>query len=360
MILQANEKPAPNPIRTLIVDDAPLMRKAIQKILGGNGLIEVVGTASNGRECLNKIADYEPDVITLDIDMPIMNGISAVKNIMVRHQLPIIIISSLVHDGYFAFEALRLGVMDFVPKPSRIGDMNWDYEEELVRQRVLTAACMQVHRMRRVRLKHKQQAVRFGKEKRPKSAVVMGTNIAGPNTIMHLVTQLPADFDGVIVALQEIHPKILVPFCSHFNEISPLEVIPVVSESVLMPGRVYIGSTFTGCAVEKCGKGALQVRPTESAAYPIDQLFESAADVFHKRLCGVLLTGIGTDGAAGIHQIKKKGGLTIAQEQSCSPYPNLVENALAKETVDAVLSTKAIATRLQSWIANGSRKADVG
>lgn len=357
MILQANERTASTPIRTLIVDDAPLMRKAIQGILSENGLIEIVGTASNGQECLNKIDEYKPDVITLDIDMPVMNGISTVKNIMVRHQIPIIIISSLVQDGYFAFEALRLGVVDFVPKPSKIGDMNWLYEEELVRQRVLTAACMQVHRMRRVRLIRKPQGGRPASGKKPKSAVVIGTNLAGPNTIMHLVTQLPADYDGVIIALQEIHPKILVPFCSHFNGISPLEVVPIVSARPLLPGKVYIGSTFTGYSVEKRGKGSgtLEVRPTENAMFPIDQLFGSAADHFPKRICGVLLTGIGTDGAEGMHAIKKKGGLTIAQEQSCCPYPSLVENLLAKEIVDAVLSTKGIASRLKSWIANGGR-----
>jgi two-component system chemotaxis response regulator CheB len=357
MILPADERPVSAPIRTLIVDDAPLMRKAIQKILGKNDLIEIVGTASNGQECLNKISESKPDVVTLDIDMPVMNGISAVKNIMVRHQIPIIIISSLIQDGYFAFEALRLGVMDFVPKPSRIGEMNWAYEEELVRQRVLTAACMQVRRMRRVRLKRNPQAVRPTPENRPASAVVIGTNLAGPNTIMRLVTQLPADFDGVIIALQEIHPKILVPFCSHFNAISPLEVVPIVSACSLLPGKVYIGSTFTGYSVESSGNGSgsLEVRSTENAIFPIDQLFGSAATHFQKHTCGVLLTGIGTDGAEGMHAIKKEGGLTIVQEQSCSPYPSLVENMLAKETVDAILSTKGIAARLQSWIANGGR-----
>jgi two-component system, chemotaxis family, protein-glutamate methylesterase/glutaminase len=357
MILPVEERPVSAPIRTLIVDDAPLMRKAIQKILGQNSQIEIVGTASNGQECLNKIAERQPDVITLDIDMPVMNGISAVKNIMVRYQIPIIIISSLVQDGYFAFEALRLGVMDFVPKPSKVGDMNWAYEEELIRQRVLTAACMQVHRMRRVRFKRNNQASRPVPEIRPTSAVVMGTNLAGPNTIMHLITKLPADFDGVIIALQEIHPKILVPFCSHFNDISPLEVVPIVEACPLLPGKVYIGSTFTGYSVETSedGSGALEVRATENAIFPIDQLFMSAAAHFQSHTCGVLLTGIGTDGADGIHEIKKEGGLTIAQEQSCCPYPNLVENLLATGTVDAVLSTRAIAARLQSWIANGGR-----
>lgn len=356
MIVQGNERMVSTPIRTLIVDDAPLMRKAIQKILGENSHIEIVGTASNGQECLNRIDSFKPDVITLDIDMPVMNGISAVKNIMVRHQIPIVIISSLIQDGYFAFEALRLGVMDFVPKPSKIGDMKWADEEELVRQRVLAAACMQVHRMRRVRIERRPRAIGHTPGDRPDSAIVIGTNLAGPNTIMQLVTKLPADCNCAIIALQEIHPRILAPFCLHFNDISPLEVVPVESATPLLPGRVYIGSTLAGYALENRGNGSgpLEIRPTGNTRFPIDQLFGSAAAHFQNRVCGVLLTGIGTDGAEGMHEIKRHGGLTIAQEQSCCPYPNMVENVLAKETVDAVLSTRAIAPRLQTWIATGS------
>ncbi|MHC1729235.1 MAG: chemotaxis protein CheB [Syntrophobacteraceae bacterium] len=357
MMLPAS-KPAPAPIKTLIVDDAPLMRKAIQKILGQNDMIEVVGTAANGRECLNRIAEYRPDVVTLDIDMPVMNGISAVKNIMVRYQIPIVIISSLVQDGYFAFEALRLGVMDFVPKPSRIKEMDWEHEEELVRQRVVTAAGMRVNRMRRVRFVRKPRSLRMVPEIRPIAAVVIGTTLAGPNAIMRLVTELPDDFDGVILALQEIHPRILVPFCSHFNEISPLEVVPVTSSSCpLLPGRVYLGSTLSGLSVEHArdGSGELEVRCTENPRFPINQLFESAARHFHLHTCGVLLTGVGTDGAEGMMEIKKQGGLTIAQEQAFCPYPNLVENVLEKGGVDALLSTKGIAGRLKAWIANGNR-----
>ena len=356
MMLSAERAPSAR-IKTLIVDDAPLMRKAIQNILSQNEMIEVVGSASNGQECLGKIEKYKPDVITLDIDMPVMNGISAVKHIMIRHQLPIVIISSLVQDGYFAFEALRLGVTDFVPKPSKVSQGYGVHEEELVRKRVVTAAGMQVHRMRRVRLKHAQRPAQSRKGAHPSGAVVMGTTLAGPNTIMRLIAQLPNDFDGVIIALQEIHPQILVPFCSHFSELSPLEVIPVTSSCRLEPGKVYIGTTFKGLLVENAGgkSGGLQVRARENGKFPIDQLFQTSVRHFGEKTCGVLLTGIGTDGAVGMQEIKQHGGLTIAQEQSTCPYPNLVENAIEHGSVDAVLSTKGIAERLKAWISEGGR-----
>jgi len=327
------------------------MRKAVQNILSDSDMIEVVGTASNGQECLSRIAEQRPDVITLDIDMPVMNGISAVKNIMVRYQIPIVIISSLVQDGYFAFEALRLGVMDFIPKPSKVGVMNWADEEELIRKRVLTAAGMQVHHMRRVRCGHKHGPVNPNPQTRPVGAVVMGTTLAGPNTIMHLVTALPPNFNSVIIALQEIHPRILAPFCSYFSQISPMEVVPVTSACPLLPGKVYIGSTFSALNVEesKDGLSELEVRTTPNGKFPIDRLFTSAAQHFGQRTCGVLLTGIGTDGADGMGKIKAGGGLTIAQEKSYCPYPNLVENVIEKGIVDAILSTHGIVNRLKSW-----------
>jgi len=351
MIIAADSNITHGPVRTLVVDDSPLMRNAIQSMLGKSDSIEVVGTASNGLECLQKIRDHRPDVITLDIDMPLMNGISAIKNIMVRHQIPILIISSLVQDGYFSFEALRLGVMDFFPKPAQTKQMNALIEEEFLRNRVLTAAGMQVHSMRRVRLKRKARSLKLNPRTRPKSAVVMGTTLAGPNTIMHIVSDLPEDYGGVIIAVQEIHPRILVPFCSYFNEISPLEVVPVTSSQPLLPGKIYIGSTFGGVAVEEAGNGsdALKIFPADSPHMPIDKLFKSTVRQFRQNTCGVLLTGIGVDGVDGMAEIKAHGGLTIAQEKSCCPYPNLIENVIERGTVDLILSTRGIVDRIKSW-----------
>ncbi len=338
-------------VKTLVVDDAPMMRKVIQQILTKDDEIEVIGTAANGQECLEKILELQPDVVTLDIDMPVMNGLTAIKNIMVRYQIPIVIISSLVQDGYFAFEALRLGVMDFVPKPSRVGTESWADEEELVRMRVRLAASMQVNRMRRVRRRKKVVAPGAPYATVPRAVAVMGTTLAGPNTIMHIVTQLPPDFPGTIIALQEIHPRILIPFCACFNDISPLEVIPVTGPCPLQPGKVYIASTVKGLRVERLGdQGEFSLDVTDPVPMPIDQLFSAAAENFGQNTCGVLLTGVGIDGADGLGQIKAGGGLTIAQEQECCVYPNLVENALRRDVVDVVMTNHGIADRLESWI----------
>lgn len=340
----------PRPIKTLIVDDAPIMRKAIQQIVGKSDQIEVIGTAANGQECLHKIDELQPDVITLDIDMPVMNGITAVKNIMVRHQKPVVIISSLVRDGYFAFEALRLGVVDFIPKPSRTSGDEWESEENLVRLRVLLASGMQVTRMRRVR-RHKLGQSHFNSNRTaPTAAVLMGTNLAGPNAIMHIITTLPRDFAGAVIAVQEIHPRILGPFCSYFNMISPLEVHPVADGCQLLAGRVYVGSTFTGIHVTRASGGGYVLRVSDSTSSPIDTLFESTARQFMENTCGVLMTGVGSDGAAGLRSIRMRGGLTIGQKQECCAYPNLVQHAADENVLDKVLPRRGIASQLQQWL----------
>lgn len=345
-------------IRTLIVDDAPLMRRAIEQILRGQDNIEIVGTATNGRECLEKIPSLKPDVITLDIDMPVMNGITTVKNIMVRHQVPIVIISSLVQDGYFAFESLRLGVVDFVPKPSRVEGIGWGDEEALVKMRVKVASGMRVHRMRRVRgTRRVERPIRLNGGHCP--VVVIGTNLAGPNTIMHIVTQLPPNFPAAIVAIQEIHPRVLVPFCSYFNNISPLEVVPINGPTPLIPGRIHIGSTCSGVTIEHQSGASVPaaVKSTEHSRNPIDALFQSAAHHLGKNACGVLLTGIGTDGAQGMRDIRRYRGLTLAQAQECCVYPNLVEHAIERNVVDLVMSNTGIAERLKVWALRSAETA---
>jgi two-component system chemotaxis response regulator CheB len=347
---QMHDCPPNGQVRVLIVDDAPIMRRAIQEILHDKDGIEVIGTATNGRECLEKIGQLRPDVITLDIDMPVMNGITTVKNIMIRHQIPVVMISSLVEDGYFAFEALRLGVVDFIPKPTRLNGGNWKQDEELLTLRVRIASGMQVHRMRRVRKSKNRRARGIDYELRPSTVTVVGTTLAGPNSIMHMVSHLPRNFDGAIVALQEIHPRVLKPFCQYFNEISPVEVVPLTEDMPLHTGKVYMGSTLVGARIGNSQPdGGYLLRVEESVDFPINQLFKSAADHFGRLSCGILLTGLGVDGTQGMKAIKESGGLTLGQVQECSVYPNLVQNAVDSNVVDALLSNHGIAKRIVTW-----------
>jgi two-component system chemotaxis response regulator CheB len=279
---------------------------------------------------------------------------------MVRHQIPVVMVSSMIQDGYFAFESLRLGVVDFIPKPSRVSQNEWGEQEELLRQRVLMGAGMKVHRMRRVRRRVKTPRTKeISHPRLAKGLVLMGTTLAGPNSAMRIVSNLPSNFPVSTVVLQEIHPVILEPFASYFNEISPLEVVPVVDTRRLHAGRVYIASTFNGLVVEEDSQrpGEFLLRVTESVEHPIDRLFESAAEHFKNKTCAVLLTGTGADGSDGLQRIRETGGLTVGQEQNCSVYPNLVEHAVRRNVVDALVPDSFLPMLLRSWVESGTQRA---
>lgn len=345
-------------VRVLVVDDAPLMRKAISRILNDREDIFVVGTAANGLECLKMVEELRPDVVTLDIDMPVMNGLTALKNIMVRHQVPTVIVSSMVEDGYFAFEALRLGVMDFVPKPTSAAGTNWESQEELLCRRIRMASGMRINRMRRVRKRYPPAAKgpsvppELRAQLAPSSLVVMGTTLAGPNSIMHALSELSSGCAGAVVALQEIHPKILAPFCEHFNAVSPIEIVPVIATRPLVSGKVYMCSTFSEVLItpSPSDKSGFVLSAGKESQNPIDRLFQSAASTFGSRVCAVILTGIGRDGALGMKDVRDAGGRTLAQEQDCCVYPNLVENAVRAGSVETILPLDRIPSELRAWM----------
>ncbi len=166
---------------------------------------------------------------------------------------------------------------------------------------------------------------------------------------MRILSQFDGDFPGVIIGIQEIHPTILAPFCSCFDRVTSMEVRPVTGPCVLEAGRVYLASTQTGLSIERSEAGHLEIRPTGSTTTPIDQLFSSAARVFGPNTCGILLSGLGVDGADGMRQIKDRGGITIAQDLDYCAFPSLTENALQQGVVDMVLSGSGMALYLESW-----------
>jgi two-component system chemotaxis response regulator CheB len=340
-----------SPIKILVVDDASLMRRVIQQILDTAPGMQVVGTATNGRDCLEKIPELMPDVITLDIDMPIMNGITTIKNIMVRHQIPTVIISSMIQDGYFAFEALRLGVVDFVPKPSGSSGKDLHTQEDLIRKRVSAASAMKVQCVRRVRRRPTTAAPPAFDGSPPSSVVVVGSTLSGPNTIMHIVSRLKPGFPGSIICLQEIHPVILAPFCTSFGRITSMEVVPVLDNCALRPGVVYMAPVTNGIRLlsSPANSGEVFLSPCEPDDSPIDQLFESAARYFGESTCGILLSGIGTNGAEGLRKIKNRGGLTIVKRQEACIYPCMVKHAIDLGVVDLVLPDSEMIRPLEDW-----------
>lgn len=338
-----------NKIKVLIVDDASFMVKALRDILDSDHDIEVVGSARNGKDAVEKIKKLHPDVITLDVDMPVMDGIQAIRHIMIECPVPIVMLSSLFAHGDITFEALRLGVVDFLPKPS--GAISTDIHTqraELV-ERVKLAASIKLHNVQRVRIKRFDTREDLTSRYQYQSLdylITIGTTLGGPGSIIRLLSSLPHDVPAAIIATQDIEPKILPEFVNEFDQHSSWKIEVGTRPTVLQQGVCYICSTRLPMQVAMNTQGEPVLQPATVVAAPLNALFSSAAQVFEDHAIGVLMTGHGNDGREGFAAIQQHGGLTLAQETQTCVYPNLTQCAIESGVVDKVVAVSDLSAQL--------------
>ena len=332
------------PIKALIVDDALFMRKAIAEILETDPRLQIVGTARDGLDGLDKIKELKPDVITLDIDMPRMDGLAAIRHIMIESPVPVVVLSSLFSDGAVTFEALRLGVVDFVPKPSGAVSEDMEKSRRQIIDRVKIASSVNFENIRRVRLQPgmaKQNAI-TGDLNKPDYLIALGTSLSGPNTVIRLLTRLSPRLNAAVVVVQEIAPAILPAFIHKFDEHVPWHIRMAENRHALEPGVCYICSNENALRIDRDENDRPCMLLGDAVEDPLNLLFDSAAEIFGARTIGVMLTGVGVDGAEGFSQIKERGGITIAQDMQCCVYPNLTQNAIEMGTVTTIADERRL------------------
>jgi two-component system chemotaxis response regulator CheB len=342
---QKSDPPAENRIiKVLIVDDAAFMRKAISGMLEDDPQIEVVGTASNGQEGLEQIEKLRPDVITLDIDMPIMDGITSIRHIMIKSPVPVVVLSSLFSDGAITFDAMRLGVVDFIPKPSGAVSTDIDRSRKHLIDRIKLASEVNLGNIRRVRLprtKNGKSLEHYAYQ--PLDYILaLGTTLSGPNTIIRLLASLPPTLPAAVVVSLEMSPKVLSAFVERFDALVNWEICEAADGMPLKQGCCYISSSQNNVRVQTDPDGTISLCKAENDKEPLNQLFTSAAEVFQQNTIGILLTGIGTDGADGCAHIQKLSGVTMAQNTQTCVYPNLTDNAIKQGCVNSILDETAL------------------
>ena len=340
-----------NPIRVLVVDDSALMRKLIPQMLAGDDSIEVVGTAMDGTFCLKKIEDLKPGVLTLDLEMPGMNGIDTLKEIMRRHPVPVIVFSSFSTEGAtVTMKALGLGAFDFVPKPKDATAHMAETARELIAKIKAAAECKLKPRM--------LSAVPPRPEKLPASAgapskvVAIGVSTGGPQALEYVLSQLPADFPGAITVVQHMPEGFTDMFARRLDEVCPLRVKEAQSGDMLQAGRVLICPGSRHMRVKRLPLGdvvVLSEDPRVNGHRPsADVLLRSVAEEFRAQAIGVLMTGMGDDGAEGLGAIKKLGGMTLAQsEESCVVY-GMPKAAIERGYAVRVVGLDVLGATLQS------------
>ena len=340
-------------IKVLVVDDASFMVKAISEILNSDAEIKVVGSAKNGKLALEQIKLLNPDVITLDVDMPVMDGIRAVRHIMLECPVPIVMLSSLFSNGAISFEALRLGVVDFLPKPSGAISRDIHQAKQQIIERIKLAFSVNIQNVSRVKIQplSTQKKLEITSEyQHLDHLLLVGTTLGGPNTSIRLFSQLSPRLSAAAIVVQEISPKILPAFAKEFDKYSPWHIREAVDGALLEAGVCYIGSNDYTITIEMNNNNQFHLQLSDSKEKPLNQLFTSAAQAFTGHTIGVLLTGIGNDGSEGFSEIKKHSGITLAQQSETCVYPNLVECAKEQGVVDKIIDQTELVSEIESLI----------
>ena len=309
-------------VRVLVVDDSALMRKLIPQILESDSSIQVVGTAMDGNFGLKKIEELQPQVVTLDLEMPGMGGLEMLKEIVRRHRIPVIVVSSHSTQGAsVTLQALSLGAFDFVAKPHEVSARMPEIAQELI-VKIKAAAQSRGVRVQPVPETRRSQKVSPDTKKSPTRVVALGISTGGPQTLQYVLAQLPGDFPGTILVVQHMPEGFTEMFARRLDEICAIGVKEAQSGDLLLAGRVLICPGSRHLKVKRLPMGdvaLLSDEPRVNGHRPsVDVLFKSLAEEFGSKGIAVLMTGMGEDGAQGMGAVKAAGGMTIAQsEESC-------------------------------------------
>lgn len=333
-------------IRVLVVDDSAFMRNALTRNIERDGRFRVIDTAVDGREAVEKALRLKPDVVTLDVEMPVMNGLDALRAIVARTSIPVIMVSAVTEIGAKAtMEALEIGAVDFIPK-SKGADQ--------IHEKLFAAVTANLARPPRVvrplqrRAQPPRKLVEAAIHRESPKLIVIGSSTGGPQALEVLIGQLPANVPVPIVVAQHMPPQFTLALAKRLDACSALRVVEAAHGDLLIAGTVYIGPGGMHLRVTPT---SLKVEPDngESLYKPsVDVLAESAFAAFGKKVLGVMLTGMGNDGMKGFIKLHQAGAYNLVQDQaSCVVYgmPRAVADA---GSADEVLPLDKIGQRIRS------------
>jgi two-component system chemotaxis response regulator CheB len=342
-------------VRVLVVDDSALMRKLIPMILERDPDIEVVGTAMDGAFALKKIGELQPDVVTLDLEMPRMDGIETLRTIMRNAPLPVIVFSTHSREGaYSTFKALALGAIDFVAKPKDAAAGNLDPVAHALAEKIKVAkragGAKTLPRLEMDAPLPKKNRSRASLP--PNRIIAIGISTGGPIALQYVLSQIPGDFPASIVIVQHMPEGFTDMFARRLDECCALDVQEAKSGDLLVAGRVLICPGNRHMMVRRMPRGEMVVLsdgPTINGHRPsVDVLFHSVAQEFALTAVGILMTGMGDDGAEGLGAIKAAGGVTIAQSEDTCVVGGMPRAAITKGYATKVLPLDGMANYLIS------------
>jgi two-component system chemotaxis response regulator CheB len=354
-------------MRLLVVDDSALMRRCLRECFETETDIEL-RTARDGQDALEQVKSFDPDVVTLDINMPVMDGLTCLSHIMTELPRPVVMLSSLTDAGALAtFEALELGAVDYIPKPGGTVSLNLRAVfPDLIAKVRSAAEARGRRRPLSERLRHDRPRVEGHPVQRLPVArakaveasadlVLVGVSTGGPRTLEDLLTQLPVDFPAPVLVAQHMPARFTSVFAERLNERCDIAVQEVAGPTPLEAGRVYIARGDADVTL------SLRLSRLTALSTPIDPKFAWHPSVSRmvasamtvaapKRLIAVQLTGMGDDGAKEITELRRQGGRTIAEAEESAVIFGMPKEVISRGGATKVLPAHKIAQQLQGWI----------
>ncbi|HVF38319.1 MAG TPA: chemotaxis-specific protein-glutamate methyltransferase CheB [Gemmatimonadaceae bacterium] len=346
--------------RVLVVDDSAFMRRLITEMVESRPEFRVVGSARDGAEAVIKVRSLRPDIVTLDIQMPVLDGLGALSQIMKEMPRPVVMLSAAgsASDNSAAIRALELGAVEFVRKPS--GPVSIDLlvvRGELLRA---MAAASAVHLPKGVtsaphRMADSEHPAIFREAALARSLVVIAASTGGPRALSDVVSGLPASLEAAVMIVQHMPAEFLPTLANRLGQLTALPVSLAEHEQHVMAGRIYVAPGNRHMSVT-LAKGIPTIRveagPAVAGLRPsADPLFSSAAKVFRERVVGVVLTGMGRDGAEGLRAIRAGGGGAIVQDRASSIVYGMPRAALAAAGADRVVAPRLVASAAADLLA---------
>ncbi|RJQ45445.1 MAG: chemotaxis response regulator protein-glutamate methylesterase [Nitrospiraceae bacterium] len=332
-------------VKVLIVDDSAFMRNALTSMISADPEIQVIGVARDGIEAVEKVSQLKPDIVTLDVEMPRMNGIEALRQIMHNNPVPVLMVSSLTTEGAkVTLEALDIGAVDFIPK--NLSDLSINIvkiKEDLIEKiKKIGRKGLPVFRKTPSAKSLQIPKASIDAAHRRVHIVAIGSSTGGPKALQNIITKLPKDFPVPILIAQHMPPNFTGPFAERLNQLSSITVKEAENGETVKKGVVYIapGKGHMRIVRKKITETTISISESrENYIYrpSVDALILSIVENFSGHVLGVILTGLGNDGLTGMKEIKNNGGRTIAEsENSCVVY------GMPKAVVDAGLADKIV------------------
>lgn len=337
------------PIRVLVVDDSAFIRHAVSKHLGEDPQIEVIGQARDGLEALQQAQALRPDVVTLDVEMPNLDGLATLERLMKEQPTPVVMLSSLTAEGAEAtLRALSLGAIDFVTKPTLTVTVGQVMDELIAKIKAAVASRVLPKTLAiSARLPAPPSRVRVSPLGRRELLLIIGSSTGGPRALYQVIPSLPADLPAAVLVVQHMPAGFTRSLANRLDNASPLQIREANGNDSLHVGQALVAPGGYHMLVGRGGGVTLDEGPTVNGVRPsVDVTMESAVRAYRSRVVGVVLTGMGRDGMKGALAIKANGGKVIAEDESTCVVYGMPKSVVESGAADRVVPLPGIATEI--------------